>query len=455
MSEYDLVVIGAGSGGVRGARMAASFGARVAIVESHALGGTCVNVGCVPKKLLVLGARYADMMEDARGFGWTLEGHNDWGAMRDRVMAEVARLNGVYGRILDNANVERIVGHGRIAGAHRVEVERDGQTQVLEAKRILVATGGKPRRPPIEGAELGLISDDFFALPALPSRVVLVGGGYIGVEFGSVLSQLGVDVHLVHRHETLLNQFDADVAAHFTKEFTGRVTAHLGRVVSELQAQGEGRRAILDDGSTIDADAVLYTAGRRPNTDDLFACDPVALGIARTERGGLVVDDAYRTGCESVFAVGDVIDHLALTPVALAEGMSFARRQFGGWDPEDARVQYEVVPTAVFATPEVGTVGLTERAARAAHDEVTIFRTSFRPMKYTIAEREARTLMKIVVDGTTDRVLGVHVVGPDAGEILQGFAAAMSAGATKRDLDRTIGIHPTAAEELVTMREPA
>ncbi|MEM9073940.1 MAG: glutathione-disulfide reductase [Myxococcota bacterium] len=445
--EYDLVVIGAGSGGVRAARMSAGFGAKVAVIESSHLGGTCVNVGCVPKKLFVYAASFADAFEDAPGFGWGRARPSfDWPALVEAKNNEIARLNKIYGKILTDAGVEIVEGRGRFVDPHTVRVG----DRTLSAKKILIATGGKPWAPEIPGHELGTTSNDMFFLPKLPKRIVIAGGGYIGVEFASIFHGLGVETHLVHRHEFLLNRFDGDVRRHFTEQLRHRgIHAHLGHTIQSLQKRGEDIVATLDDGTQLAADLQMAAVGRRPNTQGL-GLEEIGVDVDH-DRGGVVVNDDFQTTVPHIYAIGDVIDRIQLTPVALAEGMAFAHTHYGD---KPRGVDYESIPTAVFGTPQVGTVGLTEEEAWHRGEEVVVFRSVFTPMKNILAGRHEKMLMKLVVCAQTDKVFGVHVVGPDAGEIVQGFAVAMKCGATKAQLDHTVGIHPTAAEELVTMRTP-
>jgi len=443
--QYDLFVIGAGSGGVRAARIAAALGAKVGLCESSRLGGTCVNLGCVPKKLMVYAADYGRHAEDAEGFGWSKSAAQfSWQTLIENKDRELARLNEVYGRILEKPGVQIHRGRGTITGPHSVEV--NGET--LTSQRILIATGGTPARPPIPGAHLGITSDEAFSLPKLPKSILIVGGGYIGVEFGGIFSGLGADVTMVHRRDVLLNTFDRECAAFLTNEVRkSGVTVHTKREVTAVVKRENQLEVSLSDGTTSTVDTLMWATGRRPNTAGLGLED---VGVALTPRGAVVVDDRYQTNIPSIYACGDVIDRHTLTPVALAEGMQIARNLFAG---QDRAVDYTNIPTAVFSSPNLGTVGMTEEEAREKTD-VVIFRSEFRPMVHTLSGRGQRVLMKLVVEKSSERVLGCHMVGPDAGEIIQGFAVALKAGATKSVFDQTIGIHPTAAEEFVTMRTP-
>ena len=446
--DFDLLVIGAGSGGVRAARFAAGFGARVAIVESRYLGGTCVNVGCVPKKLLVYGAHYHEDFAQAAGFGWTLgERQFDWPTLIANKNREIERLNGIYRNLLLNSGVALLEGHGRLRDEHSVEVAG----QVYRARHILIATGGWPQIPDIPGKELAITSNEAFYLPALPRRVLVVGGGYIAVEFASIFQGLGAQTSLLYRGELFLRGFDQSVRLHLKEELSKKgLDLQFNSDIRRIERQADGSLlATLNDGRQLATDCVFYATGRRPMLDDLGLEN---VDIQLDERGFIQVNERYETSTPSILALGDVTGGMALTPVALAEGMAVARRLF---KPEEYRpVDYQNIPTAVFSLPNVATVGLTEEQARAAGHTLKIFESRFRPMKLTLTDCQERSLMKLVVDAETDRVLGCHMVGGEAGEILQGIAIAIKAGATKRIFDETIGIHPTAAEEFVTMRAP-
>lgn len=446
--DFDLLVIGAGSGGVRAARFAAGFGARVAIVESRYLGGTCVNVGCVPKKLLVYGAHYHEDFAQAAGFGWTLgEQQFDWPTLIANKNREIERLNGIYRNLLLGSGVTLLEGHGRLRDEHSVEVAG----QVYRARHILIATGGWPQIPDIPGKELAITSNEAFHLPALPRRVLVVGGGYIAVEFASIFQGLGAQSSLLYRGELFLRGFDQSVRLHLKEELGKKgLDLQFNSDIRRIERQADGSLlATLNDGRQLVTDCVFYATGRRPMLDDLGLEN---VDIQLDARGFIQVNERYETSTPSILALGDVIGGMALTPVALAEGMAVARRLF---KPEEYRpVDYQNIPTAVFSLPNVATVGLTEEQARAAGHTLKIFESRFRPMKLTLTDCQERSLMKLVVDAETDRVLGCHMVGGEAGEILQGIAIAIKAGATKRIFDETIGIHPTAAEEFVTMRAP-
>lgn len=447
--DFDLFVIGAGSGGVRAARFAAGFGAKVAVAESRYLGGTCVNVGCVPKKLLVYGAHYAEDIGQAQGYGWTIDGATfDWKTLIANKNREIQRLNGIYRSILVDSGVTLLQAHARLVDAHTVEVEGKQYT----AEHILIATGGWPHVPAIPGREHAITSNEAFYLESLPRRVLVVGGGYIAVEFASIFHGCGADTKLLYRGELFLRGFDGSLRDHLKDEMIKKgVDLRFNADIVHIDKQADGSLlATLEDGRTLEADCIFYATGRRPMLDNLGL---EKAGVALDARGFIAVDDEYRTSVSSILAIGDVIGRVQLTPVALAEGMAVARRLF---KPEQYRkVDYTTIPTAVFSLPNMATVGLTEEEAREQGYKVTIFESRFRPMKLTMTDSLERSLMKLVVDAETDRVLGCHMAGPDAGEIMQGLGVALKAGATKQVFDDTLGIHPTAAEEFVTMRTPA
>ena len=445
--DYDLFVIGAGSGGVRAARMASGFGARVALAEDRYLGGTCVNVGCVPKKLYVYASEFGKAFSDSAGFGWQLDASPrfDWPTLRDNKKAEISRLNSVYNNLLTGSGVDLVEGRAHLLDGHTVGVGK----RRFRAEKILIATGGWPHIPAFPGSELAISSNEIFDLEHFPERLVIVGGGYIAVEFAGIFNGLGAKVTQLYRGPLFLRGFDSDIRAHAAQEIgkTG-VDLRFETNVEAITREGDALVVLLNDGSMLEADTVLYATGRKPNLEGLGLEN---VNVERTEFDTLVVDEEYRTSESSIFALGDVTGGMELTPVALAEGMAFARRQFGELA---AAVDYDFIPTAVFCQPNIGTVGFTEDEARARFEHIRLFKSTFTPMKHTLSGRDEKTFMKLIVDKGSDRVVGVHMMGPDAGEIIQGIAIALRAGATKATFDGTIGIHPTAAEEFVTMREP-
>ena len=444
--DYDLIVIGAGSGGVRAARMAAARGARVAVAESGRLGGTCVNVGCVPKKLMVYASHFNDAFEDATGFGWqTGDPVFSWSKLIAAKDSEIARLNGVYRRLLDGSGVEIVNGRAVLCDRHTVAIAGTKHT----AENILIATGGRPYVPEVPGAELGIVSDDVFALPDLPARIAIIGGGYIAVEFAGIFHGLGAEVSLVYRGPLFLRGFDQDIRATLAGEMNKRgIGLRFNMPVDRLESSTSGGVTVIGpDGESVSADLILWATGRTPNTQGIGLEE---VGVELSDTGAVVVDNLSRSSVDNIWAIGDCTDRVALTPVAIGEAMALVSTLAG----TDTEMDYGNIPTAVFSHPQVGTVGLTESEARADGFRPVIYRSSFRPMIHTLSGRDEHTMMKLVADGPTDRVLGVHMVGPDAGEIIQGFAVALKCGATKAQFDATVGIHPTAAEEFVTMREP-
>ena len=445
--DYDLFVIGAGSGGVRASRMAAATGARVAVAEARHLGGTCVNVGCVPKKLMSYGAHFHEDFADAAGFGWTVgEQRFDWATLIARKNTEIERLNGIYKKLLEGAGVELLLGRAAFVDAHTVEVAGRRCT----AAHVLVAVGGAPWVPDFPGSEHVITSDQFFFLEELPRRALVVGGGYIAVELAGILNGLGSQVTLGYRGDLFLRGFDRDLRGHLRDQMAQKgVALRFGANVTQVEpAAGGGFVVSWADGERSEADQVLYATGRRPLVADLGL---ERAGVELTEAGAIRVDALSRTTAPSVYAIGDVTDRLNLTPVALHEAMCLVQTLFHSTPTEPV---HRDVASAVFSQPPLGTVGLSEEAARAGGFSVAVFQSEFRPLKHTLSGNPERTLMKLVVDEQTDRVLGVHMVGPDAGEIIQGFAVAVKCGATKAQFDATVGVHPTSAEEFVTMRQP-
>ena len=442
--DYDLFTIGAGSGGVRASRMSALFRAKVAVAEELYLGGTCVNVGCIPKKLLVYAAHYHDDFSDAAGFGWSVgERRLDWARLIANKNKEINRLNGVYRKLLGDSGVEILDGHAEVLDAHTVSL--DGRT--ITAKYILVAVGSWPVVPQFPGSEHAITSNEAFYLPSLPRRVVIVGGGYIGVEFAGIFHGLGAHTTQLYRGKSFLRGFDDDIRITLADEMRKRgIDLRLQTDIAKIEKTGDVLRATLTDGSLVEAEQIMYATGRLPKTRDLGL---EKAGVQLSATGAVLVDEYSRSNVESIYAIGDCTDRMMLTPVAIAEGMAVANTLF---NDQPTRPSYLNVPTAVFSMPNCGTVGLTEAEARASDLKIDIYRSFFRPLKHTLTGREERTMMKLVVDQTTDRVLGCHMVGSDAGEIIQGLAVALNCGATKAQFDATIGIHPTAAEEFVTMR---
>jgi glutathione reductase (NADPH) len=445
--DYDLFTIGAGSGGVRASRYAGRLGARVAVAEERYLGGTCVNVGCIPKKLFSYAAHYGEDIEHAAGYGWSVAAPAfDWPTLVANKDREIERLNAVYAKLLAGAGVTLLRGRATLVDAHTVEV--DGRR--VSARYILIATGGWPVVPPIPGSELAISSNEAFHLGELPRRVLVVGGGYIGVEFASIFNGLGVDTTLVYRGERLLREFDSDLGGFLAAQMEKkglRIRFHSN--IERIARAGDGHalRATLADGSALEADCVMYATGRAPNTRGLGLANA---GVKLAASGAVVVDAKFQSSVPSIYAVGDVIDRVQLTPVALAEGMVVAENLFGSGGRS---LDYEGIPTAIFSNPNIGTVGLSEAKARERVGEIDVYRTTFGSLRHQLTGSGEQVLMKLVVDRKTERVLGVHMVGPEAGEIIQGFAVALRCGATKRQFDATIGIHPTIAEEFVTMRE--
>lgn len=446
--SFDLFVIGGGSGGVRAARIAAGHGAKVALAEEYRYGGTCVIRGCVPKKLLVLASRLADEFERAPAWGWQVDGARfDWATLREAKDRELARLESIYRDGLSRAGVRTIDSRAVLEGPGRVRLLASGET--VGAARVLVATGGTPYVPDIPGAGLAITSNEVFDLPELPARMVIEGGGFIAVEFACLLQRLGVQVTLVYRGDLILRRFDDDLRRHLDAAMRDAgIAIRTGETITAIERWGNGLRALTDRGAALDAEQVMLAVGRVPNTNGLGL---ETVGAEVDARGAIRVADDSRTTAEGVWAVGDVTDRLALTPVAIREGHAFADTVFGA---EPWTCDHEDVPQAVFATPEIGTVGLTEAQARERFARVDVYRSSFRPMSNVLARRVERMLVKLVVDRDTDRVLGVHLCGPDAAEMIQLAGIAVKMKATKRQFDQTVAVHPTAAEELVTMRQP-
>ena len=452
--DFDLFVIGGGSGGVRAARMSAQRGARVALAEVAAMGGTCVNVGCIPKKLYSYAAHYGDSFEESHGFGWVGEAPTfDWDLLKANRAREISRLNDVYLQLLDSVGVTVVTGWARLLDAHTVEVD----DKKFTAKNILVSTGGTPTVPAITGREHVVTSDQMFDLSPFPKRLLVVGGGYIACEFASIFNGLGSQVTQVHRRDKLLTGFDDDVRRFIAGEMskTG-ISLQLGTHISAITKTDDGLQVEVKDAQDKPAsflvDSVLYATGRVPNASGIGL---ETVGVAVNRVGAIQVNAHYQTSVPSIYALGDVTARLQLTPVALGEAMVVVDHLFGPTAGNKPRsMSYHFVPTAVFTHPNIGTVGYSEADAREKFGTIRVYRTDFKALRHTLSGSTERTLMKLLVDDATDRVVGLHMVGPDAGEVVQGFAVAMKAGATKAVFDSTIGIHPTAAEEFVTMREP-
>lgn len=444
--DYDLFVIGVGSGGVRAARMSAAYGARVATAEEKFMGGTCVNVGCVPKKLFVYASHFSEEYEQAQGFGWDAATPDfDWQTLLENKNAEIKRLNGIYKGLLDNAGVTHYDGRARIVDAHHIEINGE----IVSTERILIATGGWPVVPDFPGNENVITSNEAFFLEDLPKRALVVGGGYIAVEFAGIFHGLGVQTTLSYRRELFLRGFDIDIRQTVSDELTKK-GIHLAYEtnVERIEKREDGTLLVhFTTGHTCETDLVLYATGRIPAVHDIGLEN---VNVEQRDNGAIIIDEEFRTSEPNIFALGDVTDRLQLTPVAIEEAMCFASSQFLG---ERRVMDYDNVATAVFCQPNVGTVGLTEEQAREVCSAIDIYRSSFRPMKHTLSGSEERFMMKIIVDRETDKVLGVHMVGSEAGEIIQGIAIAMKMGVTKTQFDATVGIHPTTAEEFVTMRE--
>lgn len=445
--DYDLFVIGAGSGGVRAARLAAELGKRVAIAEEYRIGGTCVIRGCVPKKLLVYGSRYGGEIEDARKFGWCYDDLRfDWPTLIHNVHREVDRLNGVYTRTLENAGVDRFLTRATVEGPHNVRLA--DQDAPISAEYILVATGSSPTMPDIPGKEHLISSNECFQLEALPDSIVIIGAGYIGMEFASIFAGLGVAVTVLYRGEQVLRDFDIDLRDGVAEAMRDRgVDLRMNTNVASVEKDGECYRVALKEGGSLSAALVMAATGRAPNTGGLGLEEA---GVSLGRNGHVVVDAYSKSSVDSIYAVGDVTDRVNLTPVAIREGTAFIETVFEG---VPKAMDYTFIPTAVFCEPEIGTVGMTEGQARAEHGVVDIYKSSFRPMRATISGRNETVLMKLVVDGETDKVLGVHMLGPDSAEIAQVVAVALRLGVTKAQLDSTMALHPSIAEELVTMRQ--
>lgn len=450
MSDYDvdLFVIGAGSGGVRTARMSAQYDAKVIVAEEQYLGGTCVNVGCVPKKLFVYASAFEEEFRTAAGFGWTVPPQSfDWPTLRDNKTQEIERLNGIYRNLLKQSGVELIEGRAQITGPNSVTVNGREYT----AGKILVCTGGRPFVPDFPGNEHVITSEQAFYLDTLPKRMVIVGGGYIAVEFAGIFHGLGVETHLFYRGPLFLRGFDEDVRQHLATEMAKKgVHLHFDTDIEQISKDNTKSQDQLTlnlaDGSTMNVDSVMYATGRKANTQNLGL---ETTAVSCDSRGAIEVDDFFQTAEPSIYALGDVIGRVELTPVAIREGMALSENLFKGGS---TKVDYDFIPTAVFSQPNIGTVGFSEAQAQQKYGAIKVFESRFKPMKQTLGGIDEQIYMKLIVDAESDRVVGCHMVGESAGEIIQGIGVAIKAGATKADFDATVGIHPTAAEEFVTMR---
>ena len=453
--DYDLIVIGAGSGGVRTARMSSSKGLKVAIIESRELGGTCVNVGCIPKKLFVYASEYGQKFEESKGFGWNIENSKfEWQTLVENKNEEIKRLNGIYKNLLENSGAKIIKGVGLVTGPHSVEVEK----KIYTAKNILVATGGKPYTPDFPGNNFIVSSDEAFFLKSLPKKILIVGGGYIAIEFAGIFNGLGVETHLMYRGPLFLKGFDIDIRKKIKEEYIKHgVKIHFSKEVNSIKQNPPVDSSDKSNkfkyeistktGDSIQSDLVMFATGRKPNLDTL-GLDK--LKIEKNQDGTLIVDEFYRTSVKSIFAIGDVVGKKQLTPVAIAEGNVLTKYLTEGKKPF---VNYKNIPTAIFSTPNSASVGYTEdEAIIEFNKDLQIYKSQFKPMKQTLGGSQTKIFMKLIVVKSTNKVVGCHMVGDYAGEIIQGLAIAIQAGATKKDFDNTIGIHPTAAEEFVTLK---
>ena len=443
--DFDLFVIGAGSGGVRAARMAAAKGKKVAIAEVSDLGGTCVNVGCVPKKLFVYASQFPEFFHASKGYGWTIQQPHsfDWETLRNNKTQEITRLNGIYQQLLTNSGAQIINGRATLKGPQQVAI--NGQT--YGAENILIATGGWPYIPEFEGSELAISSNEMFSLNQLPKQAVIVGGGYIAVEFAGILNGLGVQTDLIYRGDRLLKTFDPQCSDKVTEGMIAKgVNIHVKTEVSSISGKENNLTVHLNNGQSIEAGIALYATGRTANTKSLGLENTA---IKTQANGAIVVNDYFQTAEPTIYALGDVIDRVQLTPVAIQESMLLLELLYGDSQP---KMDYANIPTAVFSQPELATVGLTEQQAKEQYSNIKVYESDFRPMFETLGQGEGRVYIKLIVDTATDRVVGCHMVGEHAAEIIQGIAIAIKAGATKTDFDQTMGIHPTVAEELVTLK---
>lgn len=447
--DYDLFVIGAGSGGIRAARVAAGFNARVAIAEDKYLGGTCVNVGCVPKKLLFYASHFSEDFNNAKGFGWTVDAiHFNWQQLIKNKDAEIRRLHQVYAKLLNNTNIHLFNGHASLVDAQTVSVNG----KHYSSERILLATGASPVIPDIPGNQYILSSDDIFSLPKLPEKIVIVGGGYIATEFCSIFHGLGVETTLLYRGPLFLRGFDQDIREFLSQEIRKKnIDLKFDSSVQSISKKNDLLQITLSNHATLTSEQIMYATGRNPRTEQL---DTESVGLTLDDNLAIVTNEHYQTNVPSIYAIGDVTNHVNLTPVALAEGEYLARTLYSNDGVENIKPDYENIPTCVFSQPNIGSVGPTEQAARKKYQQLNIYQSSFTPMKHTLSGSNEKTLLKLIVNADSDKVIAVHMVGADAGEIIQGISIAINAGVTKSILDQSIGIHPTTAEEFVSMRPP-
>ncbi|MBL4645446.1 MAG: glutathione-disulfide reductase [Alphaproteobacteria bacterium] len=449
MYDYDFFVIGAGSGGVRASRMASTYGSKVGICEDYRVGGTCVIRGCVPKKLFVYASEYSSHFSDSKGFGWSgADQAFDWSTLIAAKDKEIDRLNGLYLQTLENHNVEVIQARGRLLDAHTIELSSAEGTRTVTADKILIATGSWPQMPDVPGIEHAITSNEAFHLEQLPKRMAIVGGGYIAVEFAGIFNGMGVEMHLLYRGVQILRGFDLDIAGKLNEEMGKKgVDVRVQTNVTEIIKTDDGLTLTLTDGSTLAVDAVMYATGRAPNSKNMGLEE---LGVDMEPGGAIIIDENYKTSVDNIFAVGDVTGKIQLTPVAIKEGAALAATQF---NDTPTLVNYENIPTAVFSQPSLGTIGMTEtQAVEKFGDDIQVFKSEYRSMKFTLSGRPERSLMKMIIQKSTDKVIGVHIIGPDSAEIVQGIAIAMKCGATKAQFDATVAVHPTSAEEFVLMK---
>lgn len=449
MYDYDFFVIGAGSGGVRASRMAATYGARVGLAEDYRVGGTCVIRGCVPKKLFFYASEYSGHFRDAEGFGWDKASPAfEWKTLKANKDTEIDRLEGLYGKNLDNHHVDIIKARGKLLDRHTIELTGENGTRTVTADKILIATGAWPSYPDIPGIEHAVSSNEVFEFEELPKRIMVVGGGYIAVEFAGIFNGLGVETSLLYRGEEILRGFDLEIRAKLREEMVKKgIDVRIHTDVTEIEKTGDQFLLKLSDGNEMVTDCVMYATGRRANTVGIGLEE---LGVKMRDNGELIVDEYYRTNVENIFAVGDVTGGMQLTPIAIKEGAALAATQF---NDTPTFVNYDNIPTAIFSQPPIGTVGMSEEEARDQFgDDLKVFRSEYKSMKFTLAGRDERSLIKLLVDGKSDRVVGAHMIGPDSAEIIQGIAIALKMGATKAQFDDTVAVHPSSAEEFVLMK---